>query len=292
MPAMGAELYAHSPSARALLEQAQKGLQFDLHELVLSADSSALNDTRWQQPSVFITSLMGWVAAKERGYPRADYVVGHSLGQISALVASESLSLEDGLSLVIARGALMAKAGAAIPGGMAAVLGAEASEIAQWCVQASAESAELVQIANYNTPVQTIIAGTERALTRAMALAQANGAQKVTRLPISIPAHTPLMQSIVAEFGELVWSLPVNSPQIPVMSCLSAELLPAPRRIRHDLIALLTESVQWIETMRFLAKRGVDRLFETGPSDVLLKLQKRIDPTLQRAVITPTPFVK
>lgn len=280
---MGRELYAQYPAARAVFDQADAFLGFPLSQLCFEGSAEALADTTLQQPALYTVGMARWAVVTAGGWPRPAYLAGHSLGEITALAAAGSLSLLAGLQLVQARGQLMAAAGARQAGGMAAIIGLDAARVSALCAEASAHSGELVTLANDNSPVQQVIAGSVAALDAALALAQAAGAAKIQRLPISIASHCALMADAADGLRAVLDTLPVNNPRIPVVSSVTAEALPAPRRIRETLAGQLTAPVRWTDTMRYLIARGVDEAIEVGPGDVLTRLLKRIDPTLRRA---------
>ncbi len=279
---MGRELYAGSPAARAVYDRADAQLGYALSSLCFAGPDDALTDTANQQPALYVTSLAMLAAMEERGWALPGYVAGHSLGELTALVAAGSLRFADGLALVQRRGALMKEAGEREPGAMAAILGLTMDEVSAICVQAEAETGTPLQLANDNCPGQTVISGDERALTRAMALAEAAGARKVVRLPITIAAHSPLMASAGARFAEAVAATPLERPRVPVIGNTTASPLIEPAAIRAELAAQLTGPVRWTESIGYLVSQGVRTFVEVGPGDVLLGLVRRIDRASER----------
>jgi [acyl-carrier-protein] S-malonyltransferase len=210
------------------------------------------------------------------------------LGEITALAAAGSIDFASGLRLVRRRGELMQKAGTLAPGGMSAILGLETNAVVALCAEAQNSSGAPVQLANDNCPGQLVISGDEQALALAEQLAQAAGARKVVRLPVTIAAHSPLMGSVSAEYAAFIDTLPINQPTIPVVSNITAEPIPSPRMVRQELRKQLTEPVRWTESMRYLRGRGVDTFIETGPGDVLTKLMRRIDRSATRQTFALT----
>lgn len=273
---MGQELYAHEPSARAVFDQADAQLGFGLSQLCFAGPEANLTDTINQQPALFVTSLAMLAVMRERGWEMPAFMAGHSLGELTALAAAESLAFADGLTLVRRRGELMKLAGERSPGAMAAILGLSIPQLEKICAQARGELGLPVQVANDNCPGQTVLSGNEEALYRAMQLAEAAGAKKVVKLPITIAAHSELMLSVAAEFAEVVAGIPFALPQLPVIGNLTARPLNSPEEIRAELMGQLTGPVCWTETITYLWDQGITTFVEVGPGDVLLSLVKRI----------------
>ena len=274
---MGRDLYDRQPAARALFDEADARLGFPLSRLCFDGPEEALTDTAVQQPALYTTSLAAWAVLTERGQANAAYVAGHSLGEFSALAAAGALGFADGLALVRRRGELMKLAGQRQPGGMAAILGLDAAPVAEVCATAAAETGGTVGVANDNCPGQVVITGDETALTRAMSLLAEAGARKVVRLPISIAAHSPLMDSVADAFAAAVAAAPLAAARIPVVANVTARPITTPDEIRAELTAQLTAPVRWTDSVRQLGALGVDAYVEVGPGDVLLGLVKRID---------------
>ena len=286
---MGHDYYLSHPAAKALFDEADDFLGFKLSTLCFEGDSAELTATQNQQPALYVTSMAHWAVSVAEGWPRAAYVAGHSLGEFAALTAAGSLSFLAGLHLVQQRGLLMQKADAEMPGGMAAVLSLDEAALATACDQAIAETDGFVWIANYNCPGQLVISGDSATLDVASQLAKEAGARKISRLDISIASHSPLMEKASAEFANVLEDIPVNSPTIPIISNISAEPLPSPRRIREELRRQLTEPVRWAQSMQTLQQRGVDHFIEIGPGKVLTQLMKRIDRKAKRETFSWQP---
>jgi [acyl-carrier-protein] S-malonyltransferase len=203
-------------------------------------------------------------------------MAGHSLGEISALTAAGSISFEDGLRLVRKRGEVMKAAGEQNPGGMAAVLNLDTEALADACADAVRETGGVVQIANDNCPGQIVISGDTTTLEKAMELARGRGAKRALRLPVSIAAHSPLMQPAVDEFTRAVNAIAVAVPAVPVVGNVTAAPLGGPDAIRHELPAQLTSPVRWTESIHYMLGQGVTTFVELGSKDVLTSLLKRI----------------
>lgn len=274
---MGQALYVAEPTARAVFDQADELLGFPLADLCFNGPEEILTDTVNQQPALLVTSIAVWRVMQEQDWPEAEYAAGHSLGEFCALVAAGSLTFEDGLALVRRRGELMKAAGEQEPGAMAAILALDVDAVEGICAEAEQITGRPIQVANDNCPGQVVISGDKTALEEAIKMAQAAGARKVVKLPISIAAHSALMASASTEFAVAVNSTTILSPQVPVIGNVSARPLTNPEEIRVELMAQLTSPVRWSGSMQFLLELGVDTFIETGPSNVLLGLMKRID---------------
>lgn len=279
---MGHSLYADSAPARNLFDAADEQLGFALSTICFSGPAETLTNTIFQQPALFVTSLAAWETMRTQAWERPHFVAGHSLGELTALAAAGSLTFADGLHLVQRRADLMQAAGAAQPGAMAAILGLETAAAAALCAQATAETGRPVQLANDNCPGQVVISGDSAALARALELAQAAGARKLVRLPISIAAHSALMASAATEFARAVDETPIQAPQIPIIGNVTGQPLATADAIRAELKAQLTAPVAWDASMRYLLTQEVTRFVEVGPGSVLLGLVKRIARGAQR----------
>lgn len=290
---MGAALVESYPSARDIFSITDTLLGFPLSRIAWEGPEESLNNTINTQPALLAHSMAAFNIFMDLhpGFvPR--FVAGHSMGEITALVASGSLSLESGVRLARKRGELMKQAGERSPGGMAAILALELAAVEQICHDVS-ESGDLVQIANDNCPGQVVISGHIGALGRAMASAQKAGARKVVRLAISIAAHSPLMQDAQDAFNQVVERSPVSTPQIPIIGNVNAQPLNTPNEVRVDLKSQLNSLVRWTETIQLMLENGVDTFVEFGSGTVLSGLVKRISRTARRLSFgNPNDFQK
>ena len=242
-----------------LLELAQREVGPDLFE-------RAADGTRWAQPALFCAALAGWESMREDVEP--DVMAGHSLGEITALVAAGALSDEDGLRLVGARGRLMQEAAEETgDGGMTAVRAREGNRE----VIAEVAAAANVAIANDNAPDQLVLSGAVSALDDAEAQLKERGVRG-KRLPVAGAFHSPLMEPAVKPFRALVNETEIADPRVQVYSCVTAEPFDD---IRSLLVRALTEPVRWLDVMRALDARGVTDFVETGPGQVLTNLVKK-----------------
>lgn len=274
---MGQSLGVAEPAASDTLAEADDILGFSLSALIQHGPEETLTDTINAQPAILATSIAILRVLQQHTGVAPAYVAGHSLGEFSALVCAGALSFADGLRLVRERGRLMQEAGQRQPGGMAAILGLDAAPLAELCARAQQATGLPVQVANDNCPGQIVISGASPALQTACDLAAESGAKKVVPLQVSIASHSPLMAEAAAEFARAVAAVPILTPAVPVIGNTTALPLADAGAIRAELVAQLTGSVRWTESMQFLLADQVGRFVEIGPKDVLTNLIKRID---------------
>ncbi len=275
---MGRDLAAVFAEARQTFEEANEILGFSLSSLMWHGSEAELNATLNTQPALFTHSLAAYrvFCAQHPGQPPA-FMAGHSLGQLSALAAAGALTFSDGLRLVRRRGELMQRAGEENPGGMAAILNLDTPALERICAEAST-AAEIVQVANDNSPGQVVISGAKLALERALELAKAAGARRAIPLAVSIAAHSPLMTCIQLEWDAAVQAAGFRAASIPVIGNVACAPLTQAEDLRADVCAQMTARVRWTESVRWLFTQGVTTFVETGNGAVLAGLVKRIQP--------------
>lgn len=279
---MGRDLAEASPVARQLFDEADTLFGFPLSKLMWDGPKEELDETVNTQPALYLHSIAAWTTFTHL-YPdfQPASVAGHSLGELSALTASGALSFADGLRLVRKRGELMKRAGDLNPGGMAAILGVDIPTLDRVCAEASTAE-EIVQVANDNCPGQVVISGHKPALERAMEGAKAAGAKRALPLAVSIAAHSPLMDSIQAEWNAAVDSCAMNDPLIPVIGNVHANALRTAEELRADIKAQMQSRVRWTESVAAMQGSGIQAYVEAGSGEVLLGMIKRIDPSASR----------
>ncbi|MFN2153258.1 MAG: ACP S-malonyltransferase [Anaerolineales bacterium] len=288
---MGQALAQQYPIARETFQQADEILGIPLTQLAWEGPEEKLNDTINTQPALMVHSIAA-LRVLEQQFPEFTpaFVAGHSMGELSALVAAKILPFEAALKLARRRGELMKQAGEISPGGMAAILGLDIPTLDEICAQASDEN-EIVQVANDNCPGQVVISGAKPALERAMSLASEAGAKRVVPLAISIAAHSPLMTHAQEGFNQAVEAAPIQTATIPLIGNVTAKPLRGEAEIRADLQAQLRSRVRWTETIQFLQAQGIDTFVEIGNGEVLCGLVKRIDRQTQRFTLgSPEDF--
>lgn len=271
---MGKEFAERFTFSRAIFAEADHVLGYPLSELIWSGPAEQLKKTVYTQPAILTTSMAILVAYQDQ-MPRPQYVLGHSLGEYTALVAAGVLTFADALRLVRIRGQLMETAVPAGQGGMAAVIGLARSELQSICEEVS-DGKELVELANMNTANQIVISGTIAGLKQAAALAEARGAKRVQMLEVSGPFHSSLMRPAAERFADSLAEITFRVPQVPVISNVTARPLLNPEDIRAMLIRQMYSPVLWEDSIRFLLDNGVNTFYELGAGTVLSGLVKRI----------------
>lgn len=283
---MGKDIVEAFPAAQAIFTEADEILGFSLSTLCFEGPEDELNDTINTQPALFVYGL-AVLRVVEEAFPgqRPAVVAGHSLGELTALVAAGALSFADGLRLVRERGRLMKAAGDENPGAMAAILGLSAEVVQGICADAAAQTGGVLVLANDNCPGQLVISGDSRTLDLGVSLATEAGAKRAVKLAVSIAAHSPLMEPSAAEFRQALAGLPFEVPASPVYANVTAAPLTNVAEIREELEQQLTGSVRWTESVNAMIGAGISRFVEFGPKDVLAGLVKRIDRSKSRVVL-------
>jgi [acyl-carrier-protein] S-malonyltransferase len=278
---MGRELIQFDPELEALFAEADDTLGFALSTIIFEGPDAALQETPVQQPAILLTSVAYLRALRKRGLlPDADYVAGHSLGEYAAMVATGSLAFEDALQLVRRRGELMQEHGA---GAMAAILGLPAEDVTVIARDAG------VEVANFNTPVQTTVSGRLPAVERAIALAKERGAKRALLLPVSGAFHSTLMAPVAAAMRPLIDKTMVQAGRVPLVADVDARFLTDPAELRDELVDQICGSVRWVDVVGALAGAGVTTFYEIGPGQVLAGLIGRCAP--EAAVLTAERMV-
>ena len=273
---MGKDLAGAYPVAAEIFAQADQILGFALTQIAWQGPEEDLNDTLNTQPALLTHSVAALRVFQERnpGF-RPAYVAGHSMGELSALVACGTLPFAAALKLARERGRLMKQAGEVNPGGMAAILGLDILTLESICAAASTMD-EIVQVANDNCPGQVVISGASAALDRAVSAAQKAGARRAMRLAVSIAAHSPLMAHAQQAFNQAVNAAPFVEPALPLVGNVAATPLVTADAIRADLQGQLNSRVRWTESVQWMAAQGVTAFVELGTGSVLGGLIKRI----------------
>lgn len=271
---MGKDLYETSEVAKALFDEANEILGFDLRGMMFEGAEEDLQKTSVTQPAIFVHSV---AAAMVHGLEKeAGMTAGHSLGEFSALVAAGALSFADGLKLVSIRANAMQKACDLTPSTMAAIVGMEDEVVENLCKEAS-EGDDVVVPANYNTAGQLVISGSESAIDRAVALATEQGARMAKKLSVNGAFHSPFMEPARVELAAGIEAAPFHDARIPVYQNVTASPSTDSEVIKKNLLAQLTAPVRWTQTMKQMIGDGAESFVEAGPGNVLRGLLKRID---------------
>lgn len=266
---MGKELYETSPRAKELFEKANDILGFRITDLMFAGTDEDLKQTKVTQPAIFLHSVILADSLEEK----PAMVAGHSLGEFSALVAAGALSFEDGLRLVHARALAMQKACEANPSTMAAVLGMDDEVVARICEEID----EVVVPANYNSPGQIVISGSNKGIEIACQKLTEAGAKRVVPLNVGGAFHSPLMEPARQELAEAISRTTFKTPVCPVYQNVDAKPYTDPEQIKNNLIAQLTSSVRWTQIMKNMIADGADCMLEIGPGKVLQGLFKKLN---------------
>ncbi|MGE3317674.1 MAG: ACP S-malonyltransferase [Candidatus Berkiella sp.] len=268
------------PLVAQTFAQASSALGKDLFALTQASDDSQLNQTQNTQPVLLTASVALWRVWQHLKGPIPAFLAGHSLGEYSALVCANAMSLEDAVKLVAYRGQLMQEAVPLGVGAMAAVIGMDDTALLEAICREASEN-EVVSCANFNAIGQTVIAGNTKAVERACALAKERGAKKTMLLPVSVPSHCALMESAAEKMTQALADIRISSPTIPVIHNADVQVHQNPDEIRSALISQLYRPVRWVETVQRLVNEGVQHVVECGSSKVLAGLIKRIDPLIK-----------
>lgn len=263
--------------------EASDALGYDLWALVTNGPEEQLNQTEFTQPALVAASIAVWRIARAHSAPDPDVVAGHSLGEYSALVAAGALDFRDAVMLVQKRGQFMQSAVPVGEGGMAAVLGLEDEQVKAICAEAS--STGVVQAANFNSPGQVVIAGSNAALEKAIEACKAAGAKRAMALAVSAPFHSELMKPAADNMAAALAEVTIKAPSIPVIQNVHASIESDPSKIRDNLVAQMYSAVLWTDTVRNMAADGVTLAVECGPGKVLSGLIKRIDRNVNTSAI-------
>lgn len=268
---MGKDLYESFAQSKAIFDRADKTLGFSLSRLCFGADPEVLKLTVLSQPAILTVSIAAFEAFKTKVDIQPAFLAGLSLGEYSALIASGSLSFEDGLRLVRRRAELMDDASRKYPGKMAAVIGLSFEEVKEICLESGAE------IANINAPGQIVISGRIEAIEKASSLCMQAGAKRVIELEVTGAFHSSLMFEASVDFKMILENTPFSEPLIPVISNYTAKPQYKVVQIMENLVCQMRSCVKWEESMRFIISGGITNFFEFGPGKVLKGLMRRID---------------
>lgn len=282
---MLAELAEQYPIIQQTFAEASEAVGFDLWQIAQSGEG--LDLTQNTQPVLLTASIAIWRVWQSLSKVQPKYLAGHSLGEYSALVAGGALSLADAVKLVHLRGQLMQNAVAQGEGAMAAILSLTDEQVKTMCseVQAAAEQG-IVEVANYNTQGQVVIAGHTAVVEKAMEKAKELGG-KAIKLPVSVPSHCSLMKSAAEEFAQALAQVDLQLPQIPVVQNVNVKVAENIEQLAETLTAQLYQSVQWTATMQYLQDQGVSVVVECGAGNVLTNLAKRLE-KIEKALPTDT----
>jgi [acyl-carrier-protein] S-malonyltransferase len=273
---MGRDFFESTDSAKKRFEEANSLLGRDLASICFNGPEEALVATQNTQPAIFTVEAIICDVLAEKGVSPS-FAAGHSLGEYAALYAAGFVSFSEGISLVVKRGELMAKACAERPGAMAAVTGMPKEGIRDIC---AAVTEGVVVCANENSPDQTVISGEAGAIKIACERLKAGGAKRAIPLPVAGAFHSPLMQKAADEFSAFIAPLAFKTPRCPIISNVTAQVETSPEKVKDLLIKQIVSPVRWVDSMGTLSGHDYGMLLETGPGSVLRNLAKKCNDRL------------
>ena len=227
---------------------------------------------------MFVAGVAAWRAWTAATDIRPALMAGHSLGEYTAYVCAESISLQEGVALVKRRGELMRDACPGGQGKMAAIIGLDDDKTQSVCADAAQD--QVVQAVNFNAPGQVVIAGDSAAVDRAIELAKEAGARKAMPLAVSVPCHSDLMKPAAEELAQKLRATAIAAPMIPVVNNIDAKIELNPEQIREKLIVQLYSPVLWVASVNTMVEKGIDTMVECGPGKVLSGMNKRVSRSL------------
>ena len=276
---MGKEFYDAFPSARQMYEEAGEVLGVDIKSMCFNGPEEVLNLTENTQPAILIHSIIALNMLREHD-TNCMLSAGHSLGEYSALVAAGALSFLDAVKLVQLRGRFMQEAVPVGVGSMAAIIGLSAEEIQKLCDEASTNHAQ-VQLANLNSPEQTVIAGHKEPVEKVAAKAKESGAKKSILLPVSAPFHCSLMKPAEIKLQKELETTNFQDLSFPVITNVDTTPNTSGVDAKEALRKQVCSSVRWVETMQYIVDQGVHTVIELGPGKVLSGLMRRFDKSIK-----------
>jgi len=272
---MGKDLYDASSRAKELFEKADEILGFQITKIMFEGTADELKETKVTQPAIFLHSTILAEIMGDRFQP--EMVAGHSLGEISALVANGALAFTDGLQLVSKRAQAMQKACELKPSTMAAVLGLDDDVVESIC----ADTQGIVVAANYNCPGQLVISGEIDAINNACESLKEQGARRALVLPVGGAFHSPLMEPAREELAAAIEQTTFNEPTCPIYQNVSTTSTTDPSEIKKNLVLQLTAPVKWTQSMQQMITDGAKTFIEVGPGNVLQGLMRKIDRSVE-----------
>jgi [acyl-carrier-protein] S-malonyltransferase len=278
------DAWGDHPVVAQTLQEASDALHEDVAHLIHEGPKEALALTTNTQPVMLVAAVAAWRVWRAEGGALPVAVAGHSLGEYSALVAAEVLTLSQAAPLVRLRAAAMQEAVPVGTGAMAAILGLDAAAVIAGCAQAQATfgagSTEVVEAVNFNDPGQTVIAGSKAAVDKACEMLKAAGAKRALPLSVSAPFHSSLMKPAAERLQQALVETTLASAQLPVINNIDVSVASDANAIRDALYRQAFGPVRWVECVKAMQARGATLLVECGPGKVLAGMAKRIDPAL------------
>ncbi|GAB3686301.1 ACP S-malonyltransferase [Salinisphaera aquimarina] len=292
---MLAALAERYPVVGETYTEASDTLGYDMAALINEGPLEKLDQTEFTQPALVAAGVAAWRVWQGRGGPMPDMLAGHSLGEYTALVAADALDFSDALRLTQMRGKAMQAAVAPGEGAMSAVIGLQDDAVREACAEAQAEHADdqlVVSAANFNAPLQVVIAGHADAVATAGRIAKGKGAKLVKALAVSVPSHCALMKPAAERLQAHLLEIPLRQPKLTVLHNVDAQPREDIDGIRKALVRQLDHSVLWADTIRAMRTANCELFIECGPGKVLSGLNKRIDKSAQSLPLSDTESLR
>lgn len=273
---MGKDIYENNEIAKKEFDEIFKSLSFDLKTAMFEGPEETLKKTKYTQPAIVAMSLVLEKLVREKGI-KPDFVAGHSVGEYAAMGSGEFLTLSDAVKLTAFRGETMNEIAEKVNGGMAAIIGMEASKIEE--ILKNIEG--VVEAVNFNEPKQTVIAGEKDAIEKACVALKEAGAKRALPLAVSGPFHSSLMKPAGEKLREEAKKYNFKNATAKLVANTTAEFISTPDEIRQEIYVQSFGPVKWVDTINKLKENGVDTIYEIGPGKVLAGLIKKIDKELK-----------
>ena len=274
-PGMGRELAETYRDARKVFEEADDALGFSISRICFEGSAEELQLTENTQPAILTTSIATLRAIESEGFPAPDFVAGHSLGEYSALVAAEAISLRDAVRVVRLRGRFMQEATPVGSGAMAAVIDADLGTVTEACSEAA--QGDVCSPANINSLNQIVIAGSAQAVDRAIAILKERWNKRAIKLPVSAPFHCALMRPAQERLAAELEKIEFNDLGLPLITNVDAVAIRRGVEARHALVRQVSSPVRWLESVQLMIREGVETFVEVGPGKVLCGLVRQIE---------------
>ena len=287
---MLADVACEFPQVAATFAEASTVLGYDLWQVTAEGPAEQLDKTTTTQPALLAASYAVWQILKAEKNIQPVLLAGHSLGEYTALVCAGALSFKDAIKLVAARGEFMQDAVPVGVGALAAIVGLDDATVAEICQKAALT--DTLAPANFNSVGQVVIGGHTAAVERALVLAKEAGAKIAKMLPVSVPSHCTLMQPAAERLAQLLQTITIQPPRIPVLNNVDVTVYNSEAAIRDGLVRQLVMPVRWVETIQAFTQQGITRIIECGPGKVLSGLNKRINTELQLASTADVSSIK
>lgn len=269
------DLAADFGEVKSTFDEASDALDLDLWALTQDGPEDALNQTQNTQPAMLAAGVAVWRVWQRQDGLAPTIMAGHSLGEYTALVCAEAIQFIDAITLVASRGRFMQEAVPAGQGAMAAIIGLDNDAVTAVCHKAA--EGDVLTPVNYNAPGQVVIAGSKEAVDRALLVSKEAGAKRALPLPVSVPSHCALMHPAAERMKELLATIEIATPNIPVLHNVNVALETDADGIRSALVSQIESPVQWVNTIEKIVGDGTSTFVECGPGKVLAGLNRRIN---------------